>query len=319
MHPDPDALGSAMAMAVLLERRLGPGGAKITLATKGRAGGGINDAFLRGAHFALTPWDAIDVSTFDAIVLLDVQPQFAFCPLPPGTPVTAVVDHHRGSRGGRPKQSAFRDVRTEVGATCSLVYSYYKELNEPINPELAAAMLYAIESDLAGVAGTPGDLDNIALSGLTLVADARKLYQMRFTPLARNYYAAYAQALANAEYQANVVASHLPSLDSMEQPAVMADFLLRFDQAEWALVTAVTENRLVMSLRTRGAGKSAADVIRRMIGRLGEGGGHRTKAGGFITLDPAAHCDLAKLRHVLWRRLLRAVAVRAGKPTKLVP
>src|SRR5690349_13038665 len=58
MHPDPDALGSAMAMAVLLERRLGgPGGAVVTLATKGRSGGGINDAFLRAAHVNVTPWD----------------------------------------------------------------------------------------------------------------------------------------------------------------------------------------------------------------------------------------------------------------------
>ena len=42
------------------------------------------------------------------------------------------------------------------------------ELEVAIKPDLAATLLYAIESDLAGAAGTPGELDNIALSSLTL-------------------------------------------------------------------------------------------------------------------------------------------------------
>ena len=45
------------------------------------------------------------------------------------------------------------------------------ELEAPISASLAAVLLYAIESDLAGAAGKPGELDNIALSSLTLIAD----------------------------------------------------------------------------------------------------------------------------------------------------
>ncbi|HEX8911341.1 MAG TPA: DHH family phosphoesterase [Humisphaera sp.] len=320
MHPDPDALGAAMAMCVLLTRRLGhgPDGATVTLATKGRLGGGINDSFLRAADVEVTPWELVAPDRHDAVVLLDTQPQFSYCPLPPGSDVTAVIDHHRG-RTRRRQAVPFWDVRTEVGATCSIVFSYYMELEEPIPPDLAATLLYAIESDLAGAAGTPGELDNLALSSLTLLADARKLYQMRFTALPRSYYVAYAAALANAAFQDNVVVSHLDAIESMEQPAVMADFLLRFDQAEWALVTARADDKLVMSLRTRAKDRSAADVIRRVIGRLGEGGGHRTKAGGYIPLAPAPECDLAKVRRVVWRRLLKAVGHKPGKPVKLVP
>jgi nanoRNase/pAp phosphatase (c-di-AMP/oligoRNAs hydrolase) len=315
VHPDPDALGSAMAMCVLLSRRLPE--ASVTLATKGRTGGGINDAFLKVAATPITPWEQVALADYDAIVLLDTQPQFGFSPLPPGTAITAVIDHHRGRRGRHPDTPHW-DVRTEVGATCSIVFSYYMDLEESIPPDLAASMLYAIESDLAGAAGTPGELDNLALSSLTLLADARKLYQMRFTPLPRAYYASYANALANAQFQDNVIVSHLDEIESMEQPAVMADFLLRFDQAEWALVTAHADNRLVMSLRTRAKDRSAADVMRRLISRLGEGGGHRTKAGGMIPLTPQSPCDIGKVRRVLWRRLLRVVGHKPGKPTKLV-
>ena len=57
----------------------------------------------------------------------------------------------------------------------------------PISPALGATLLYAIESDLAGAAGQPGELDNIALSSLTLIADPRKLYQMRYVDLPQSY------------------------------------------------------------------------------------------------------------------------------------
>ena len=318
MHPDPDALGSAMALCTLLADQLGAaGGVQIVLATKGRIGGGINDAFLRNSSVMLTPWEDIKLETFDAIILLDTQPQFAFSPLPANMPPTAVIDHHRGR--GRKAQVPLWDVRKDVGATCSIVFSYFMELDVPIPPDLAATMLYAIESDLAGAAGTPGDLDNIALSSLTLVANARKLYQMRYTPLPQSYFTVYAQALNHAAYLSNAVVTQLDSIESMEQPAVMADFLLRFDRAEWALVTARTEDKLILSLRTRSRDCSAADAMRRIIHRMGEGGGHRTKAGGYIPIAGKTDIEIQRLRARVWRRYLGAVGLKPGKPIKLVP
>src|SRR6185436_11850277 len=142
----------------------------------------------------------------------------------------------------------FCDIRTDVGATASIIFSYFMELEIPIKPALGATLLYAIESDLAGAAGQPGELDNIALSSLTLLADPRKLYQMRYVDLPQSYYLAYAEALANAVYQEIALMTHLTKVDSLEQPAVMADFLLRFDQVQWALVTAIHETKLILSL-----------------------------------------------------------------------
>src|SRR6185436_4459746 len=143
----------------------------------------------------------------------------------------------------------FCDIRTDVGATASIIFSYFMELEIPIKPALGATLLYAIESDLAGAAGQPGELDNIALSSLTLIADPRRLYQMRYVDLPQSYYIAYANALSNAVYYENALMSHLETIDSLEKPAVLADFLLRFDQVQWALVTAVHGTKLFLSLR----------------------------------------------------------------------
>jgi nanoRNase/pAp phosphatase (c-di-AMP/oligoRNAs hydrolase) len=321
-HPDPDALASGLAMCHLLSNKLK--GAKVGMSIKGRIGGGINEMFVRLSNLKLLPWDDAALKDFDAIILLDTQPMFAFSPLPPNVKPLAVIDHHRGKSRKALGDCAFCDIRTDVGATSSIVFSYFMDLEVPIKGELAATLLYAIETDLAGAAGTPGELDQIALSSLTLLADSRKLYQMRYVDLSQGYFLAYSNGLANAVYWENgtggAVLSHLESIDSMEQPAVIADFLLRFDKVQWALVTAVHESKLVLSIRTSNTSKmSAADMARKLLRNIGEGGGHRTKAGGFLRLETGSPAEVDRLREMLRRRYLRALGIKGQRGQKLVP
>ena len=246
-HPDPDALGSGAALCTLLANKL-PASTEISFSIKGKIGGGINDAFIRNSHLKLRPWSDAALAGYDAIILIDTQPQFNFSPLPSDVLPLAVIDHHRGR--GRKPECEFCDIRTDAGSTSSIIFSYFMELEVPIHRELGATLLYAIESDLAGAAGTPGELDNLALSSLTLLADPRKLYQMRYVDLPQSYYIAYFQALRNAVYHENALMSHVGHIDSLEKPAVMGDFLMRFDKVQWALVTAIAGEQLVLSLRT---------------------------------------------------------------------
>jgi nanoRNase/pAp phosphatase (c-di-AMP/oligoRNAs hydrolase) len=115
------------------------------------------------------------------------------------------------------------------------------------------------------------------------------------------------------------VLSHLESIDSMEQPAVIADFLLRFDKAQWSLVTAVHENKLVLSIRTSSNKLSAADMARKVLRQIGEGGGHKTKAGGFIKLETGSAAEVDRFREMLRRRYLRALNIKGQRGQKLVP
>jgi nanoRNase/pAp phosphatase (c-di-AMP/oligoRNAs hydrolase) len=318
-HPDPDALASSQGLVYLLATKLKD--AAVTMSVKGKIGGGLNDAFTRHANLKLAPWDDEAVATkYDAILLLDTQPAFTYSPLPAGVKPTAVIDHHRTRGRGRNPKCAFCDVRADVGATTSIVFSYFLELQVAIPPDLAAAMLYAIETDLAGAAGQPGELDNIALSNLTLTADTRKLYQMRYVDLPQSFYIAMNAGVGNATYYENAIISHLDAIDSLEKPAVVADVLLRFDQVQWSLVTAVSDDRLVLSLRTSSSKMSAPEVMKRLVKNIGEGGGHRTKAGGVIPLANATPAEIERVRGVLRRRYLRALKIdAASRGHRLVP
>ena len=300
-HPDPDALGSSFALAHLLKARLKD--ARVTFSVKGSIPGGINEAFLRYTNLNLTPWSDEALKDFDAIVMLDVQPMFAYSPLPAGLMPTAVIDHHR-ARGRKP-QCPFCDIRADVGATSSIVFSYFMELEVPISPDLGATLLYAIETDLAGAAGTPTELDNIALSSLTLIADTHKLYQMRYVDLPQSYYAAYYAGLHSAIYYDSAMIAHIDTIDSLEKPAVIADFLLRFEKVQWSLVSAINGNKMILSLRSSDHNRSAGDVMRKLVRGIGEGGGHRAK--------------IERHRTTLRRRLLRTLAIQMSRGQKLVP
>jgi nanoRNase/pAp phosphatase (c-di-AMP/oligoRNAs hydrolase) len=315
LHPDPDALASSQGMLTLLRAMLPH--AKVSMSIKGRVAGGINAKFAELSNLDLVPWDDQKLSDYDAYVLLDTQPASAYCPLPKSVEPTAVIDHHRG-RHAKP-QCPFCDVRVDVGATSSIIFSYFMELEADIPPKLAASLLFAIESDLAGAAGAPGDLDNIALSSLVLIADTHMLYRMRYVDLPQSYYISYGAALNNAVFFDCAILSHIDTIDSLEKPAVMADFLLRLDSVDWSLVTAVHENKLIMSLRTSSKTVSAVDVMRRLIKTIGEGGGHRLKAGGYVLLSTGSAAEVTRVRDVLRRRLLRILKIRNTRGVRLVP
>jgi nanoRNase/pAp phosphatase (c-di-AMP/oligoRNAs hydrolase) len=315
MHPDPDALASSLALTTLLRARLKD--AQVNMSIKGQIGGGLNDAFTRHTQLTVVPWEDRALRNYDAILLLDVQPSFAYSPLPPDVSPLGVIDHHRSP--GRAPNCPFCDIRPDVGATSSIIFSYFMELEQQIPAELAAALLYAIESDLAGAAGMPGHLDNLALSNLTLVADTRKLYLMRYVDLPQNYFISYASALNNAVYYDNAMISHLNEIDSLEKPAVMADFLLRFEKVTWSLVTGIHNGRLLCSLRTNTPKISAGQVMRRLVRDIGEGGGHQTKAGGYVRLENGTPREIDRIRKTLRRRLLRTLKIKMSRGQRLIP
>ena len=314
MHPDPDALGSSFALFTLLTIKLKD--ATIHLSVKGEITGGLNAAFTRYSNMPLTPWDDDSLSSYDGVVLLDSQPAFAYSPLPLNFAPTAVIDHHPDL--GQTLHCEFCDVRTDVGATSSIIFNYFMELETPINPDLSATLLYAIETDLAGAARQPAKLDAVALSSLTLTADMRRLYEMRYVDLPRAYYVAFAQALMSATCYDNLVIAHLDEIDSLEKPAVLADFLLRYDAANWCFVTAVHDDRLVMSLRTTDHKQSAGRRMAGIVKQLGYGGGHNSKAGGYVQLKNTTPAEIDRVRKILSSRLLKTLKIPTSHAVPLV-
>lgn len=300
MHPDPDAVATCTALRALIKHVLPK--TEVVVSIKGQFGGGLNQGFARLSNLQLDPWDDDLLPSFDAIILCDVQPSFAYSPLPPTITPLAVIDHH-SARGRKPKVP-FCDIRTDVGAAASIAFNYLMELEVPIDATLAATLLYAIESDLAGAAGQPGELDNIALSSLTLRADPRKLNEMRYAPLPAEFFSTMHRGLSEAMIAAPLLVTFLGSVNTPEMPAVIADYLLRLDSVDWVLVSAIYSGKLVLSLRTRSK-QSAGEMMKHLSRKIGDGGGHRTKAGGYVVLENASAAEIERVRKTLRQRLIK--------------
>ena len=305
MHPDPDAVASCLAMLRLLTVAMPD--AKLHVRFKGQPDAPRLKSLAKTIGLPYEAWDDAALPEYDAIIVLDTQPTFGVSPLPPGLHATVVIDHHRGR--GRRQSAAFMDIQTEVGATASILFSYFMELQQTIDPSLAAALLYGIECDISGAAGNQSPLDTVAISGLVLNADIRKLWQMRYVSLPANYFVAFAKAVDSAMKYENVVVAHAGPIQQIEEAALLADGLLRCDGVDCVLISAVHDGRLQLSLRSQSLRYSAGEVMRRLVNRLGDGGGHRAKAGGQIQLEQTGQPCIDRVQRVITRRLLRCLHV----------
>jgi len=142
---------------------------------------------------------------------------------------TARCERRKADRRDRPppRAGAPAGVRSAtcgptVGATRGrIVFSYFLELDVPIDASLAATLLYAIETDLAGAAGTPGNSTH-ALSQLTLIADTAQALPDAVRPLRRAITRVH-EGLQNAVFwEGAVMKATWPTFDSLEKPAMIA-------------------------------------------------------------------------------------------------
>ena len=180
-------------------------------------------------------------------------------------------------------------------------------------------MLYGIETDLAGAAGTPGNLDNLALSSLTLLADTAQGLSDALRRSAPELFRLVCRGVSNATFYENAMIAHLGQIDSLEKPAVVADLLLRFDKVQWVLVTAVHEGSLLLSLRTSSPKASAGDVMRPAGAHNRRGWRTPHESGRAIRLENGTPTEIKRVRATVKRRLLRALKIRMSRGQKLVP
>jgi nanoRNase/pAp phosphatase (c-di-AMP/oligoRNAs hydrolase) len=158
IHPDPDAIGSMMGLAHLVETCLG----KPTRLTRdGLINRAENRAMVELLDLDLWPVDKLSWCQDEAVVMVDSQPKTGRHSLSGGVPIYAVLDHHLtpGALNG----IKFVDVRRNLGATCSIATRYLIEQEIPLPDDLATALFYGIETELNGYPREASALDDSAL------------------------------------------------------------------------------------------------------------------------------------------------------------
>jgi len=314
VYPDPDSLGSMMGLAYLVESCL----QKRTRMTRdGLISRAENRMMVEMLDLDLRPIDDLSWHDGEALVMVDSQPNTGRHTFDPTVPLYAVIDHH--DTPGNVEGVSFVDVRRGLGATCSVVASYLMEQNIPLPAHIATGLLYGIETELSGYPREASSLDDSALLYLYPLADKDLLAKIRNARLPQSYFECLLQAMQSSFIYDKLIISWVNELPQPELAAEIVDFLIRFEEVDWAVCAGVYADKLVLSVRTGLHHAGAGEMLRQVVGKLGKAGGHDRRAGGTIYLPSTAPSAIEQVQSDLRRRLLKALHIDECRGHRLVP
>ena len=141
-NPDPDTLASAYGLRDIIQKELE---AKATIGYTGIVGRAENRALIKHLNIPLRRLDTLDLSEYDATILVDSQRRTAHLDLPGVSEPTVIIDHH--PMRPETRRVSFHDVRSQIGATATIITLYYMVKGFEMDSRLATALLYGIKSD----------------------------------------------------------------------------------------------------------------------------------------------------------------------------
>lgn len=310
-NPDPDALASAFALAHLLQQCLGVDAA---VAFSGVIGRAENRAMVQVLGIVPQPLSTVDVSTFDALALVDSQPGTGNNSLPEQRIPDVVIDHH--PLKVEPGAARFVDVRPDYGSTATILVEYALGLGIDWPTNLATALFYALKSETQDLGREAAEHDRAAYFHLLTHADMAAVAKIQRARVPREYFRAFRTGIERAQVFGRLVITDLGVVPTPDMVAEIADFLLRLQEVDWSCCLGRHENTVVVSLRTSDPDAHAGQLIREAVKGLGTAGGHGTMAGAQI---PVSDRDVEETLATVRRRILEELARDQDSRDLLVP
>jgi nanoRNase/pAp phosphatase (c-di-AMP/oligoRNAs hydrolase) len=312
-NPDPDSIAAAVALRKLANTLAD---VQCSIAHCGTVGRGENRALVKYLGLNLRALNQIDLTGFDLIAMVDTQPGTGNNSLPDPIEPDIVIDHHpcrKTTRGCR-----FTDIRSNYGATATILYEYFKAAEIKIDAPLATAMLYAIRSDTQDLGRDTSRADMQALTELFLTANKRMLSEIQRGKVQRDYFQMLSDALKQAKVYGNAIVTNLGCIDNPDMIAEVADLLLRDDQTNWVMAYGFCRDKMAISLRTEQEQIAADKVMHRIVARKGTGGGHPSYAGGQIGINGLTQKQVDKIEKLVVVRFVQAVVKEPAKIENLI-
>jgi nanoRNase/pAp phosphatase (c-di-AMP/oligoRNAs hydrolase) len=274
--PDPDAIGSALALRELLGRNR----TTTPIVTFGEVTRPENVAMIQHLEIQIDQIEPADLRKDGAgLALVDVQPPYFTQPL---GMVDLVVDHH-------PKRAAFKahftDLRTPYGATSTIFTEYLRSVGMEPSQRLATALLYGIKVDTMFLERGSILADLSAFAYLYPLANKALIARIERPAVPREDLEALGRALSRLDLENGVAFIHMGDVKREDVLPQMAEFLLQIEGVEWGVVSGLIKDRVVISVRNVGYVKSAGEIMKRLFDDIGSGGGHRMMAKAVVPLE----------------------------------
>jgi nanoRNase/pAp phosphatase (c-di-AMP/oligoRNAs hydrolase) len=259
----------------------------VTLTHGGLVGRAQNRAMVDALKLPLVPAERVEPDQYDAIALVDSQPETGNNSLPPGHRIDVVVDHHPPRAGSA--RAAWCDIRPELGATSTIIFEYLRARHVPLDAPLATAVFFALRTETRDLGRESTEAERTAYIELVPLVDHAMLYRMTHPKVPREHFAALDRALRSAQIFGDLVAVNLGTLGYPDLVAEVADLLLSYEGARYVLCIGQYEGSAYLSLRTEATDARAGSVMRQIVSTDGAAGGHGTMAGA--RLFPTMHSE----------------------------
>jgi nanoRNase/pAp phosphatase (c-di-AMP/oligoRNAs hydrolase) len=312
-NPDPDAIAAAVAL-----RRLSNNLASVqcSIAHSGTVGRGENRALVNYLNINLLEVENLDFAKFDLVAIVDTQPGTGNNSLPEIVAPEIIIDHHPCRPESRKAQ--LLDIRNNYGATSTIMAEYLNQAG--ITPEmpLATALLYGIRSDTQDLGREASQVDINAIEWLYPLANKRMLSEIQRGTVPREYFRMLAVALKNARVCGNALVTSLGKIDNPDMIGEVADLLLREETTTWTMCMGLFKDKMLISLRASNKDGRAGEIVKKLVGKQGTGGGHQSYAGGQIPLDQTDRTNLAEIEKTLREKFIRLIGADKQESFSLI-
>lgn len=273
-EPDPDSIGSALALRTLLgrDRRTA------IFATHGTFSRPENVKMAQLLDLEVQQVESSDLESYQRIAMVDAQPNL-FGGL--ADEVDLVIDHHPVRKGYKAR---FQDIRPNYGATATILMEHLEAAGSSISERLATAMLYAIKSDTLFLERNTSRADVEAFGVLYRIADPASVRKIEGAGVSVDHLQYLRKALRNRELKRGLFYAHIGRVDREDYVPYLAEFFLELQEVEWAAVSGVLEGNLVISMRNLGYQRSAGKLMKELFDEYGSAGGRRAASKAVIPL-----------------------------------
>jgi len=316
-NPDPDAIASAVGLQRIAEAA----GTDAEVCYFGEISHQENRALVNLLEFdlrTLTPAD--DLDAFGGIALVDHSRPGVNDGLPEGTAVDVVIDHHPPRA---PVEGRFVDLRSDVGATSTLVTGYLQQLGIEPPATLATGLLYGIQTDTREFSRGVANTDFEAAAYLVEQADSDALQRIESPSVTAGTLEILASAVMNRRLDGDVLTTSAGAIGDRDALAQAADRLLEMEGVSTTLVFGYVEDTVYVSARSRGTDLDLGEALRDAFGQIGSAGGHADMAGaqipvGIIVEETGDQDREAVIEEVVTERFLETLGIELDRAAAVV-
>ena len=291
-NPDPDAMAAAIGVSSLASQL----GVDAAIQYPGQIRHQENRAFRTVLDLGLDRIDHVSDLASESVVLVDHNEARGFAGAD-GVLPTAVVDHHPGDGRG----DEFTDVRTDYGATASVIAEYFDDIGAvPVPPDkhasetgsdlvlgtrTATGLLYGILTDTKHLTVGASEPDFASAAYVYPGVDQDQLDRIANPSVDAGVLEVKARAIAGRRIEGSFAVADVGGVNNVDAIPQAADVLIQLEGVSAVVIIGERDGTIHLSGRSRDDRVHMGNAIDAVLSEVdnGNGGGHSRMGGGTIT------------------------------------